>query len=346
MANKNTNLLIIPLFKKYISETETGKRLQKNGKMVAKSTIENYKALLYNLIKFQEASQQEIIINIDFRNTKRNFTKEKNYYSRLYKQFTDFLYAKNCKDNYVGMMIKMLRSFFIYLNQVKGYQTGTFYKDFYSRKEDLPIVVISHEQLQFLIRDNTFEESLPLHLQTVKDTFVFGCTIGLRYSDLTDLTWRNVQVIKGNTYIVTKSKKTSTDTRIKLPDYAIKILNKCRKNKKYIFKPLSLNQFNKNSRSIVEIAGWDFEVGKVRSRRGKNIELKKKDKAFRFCDLISSHTMRKTSITTLLILGMPEPLVRKISGHASNSKEFYKYVKYSESFMDNETDKAFAKLVE
>jgi integrase len=62
--------------------------------------------------------------------------------------------------------------------------------------------------------------------------------------------------------------------------------------------------------------------------------------------MISSHTMRKTAITTLLNLGMPETLVRKISGHASNSMEFYRYVKYSDSFMDNETDKIFAILAD
>ncbi len=55
--------------------------------------------------------------------------------------------------------------------------------------------------------------------------------------------------------------------------------------------------------------------------------------------------MRRTAITTLLVLGMPEPLVRKISGHTANSKEFYKYVKYSESFLDEETDKAFDRLL-
>jgi len=55
--------------------------------------------------------------------------------------------------------------------------------------------------------------------------------------------------------------------------------------------------------------------------------------------------MRRTAITTLLILGMPEPLVRKISGHAANRKEFYKYVKYSESFLDGETDRVFSKLL-
>ena len=54
--------------------------------------------------------------------------------------------------------------------------------------------------------------------------------------------------------------------------------------------------------------------------------------------------MRRTAITTLLAMGMTETAVRKISGHAANSKEFYKYVELSQKFMNSETRKAFEKL--
>jgi intergrase/recombinase len=54
--------------------------------------------------------------------------------------------------------------------------------------------------------------------------------------------------------------------------------------------------------------------------------------------------MRRTAITNMLCLGMPEHLVRKISGHAANSKEFYRYVQLSQSFIDNETDQFFERV--
>ncbi|MBK6987035.1 MAG: hypothetical protein IPH33_01655 [Bacteroidetes bacterium] len=54
--------------------------------------------------------------------------------------------------------------------------------------------------------------------------------------------------------------------------------------------------------------------------------------------------MRRTAITTLLNLGMPEHMVRKISGHATGSKEFFRYVQYSQSFLDQETDKVHLRL--
>lgn len=43
---------------------------------------------------------------------------------------------------------------------------------------------------------------------------------------------------------------------------------------------------------------------------------------------------------------MPEQTVRKISGHAANSTEFYKYIAYNQTYLDAETDKVFNKLSE
>jgi hypothetical protein len=54
--------------------------------------------------------------------------------------------------------------------------------------------------------------------------------------------------------------------------------------------------------------------------------------------------MRRTAITTMLRLGMNEQAVRRISGHAAGSKEFYRYVAYSQTFLDTETDRIFDRL--
>jgi integrase len=191
-----------------------------------------------------------------------------------------------------------------------------------------------------------FDNSLPEHLKTTKAIFVLGCTIGLRFSDLMNLKPKNLETVNGNVYIVNQSIKTNTYTRIKLPEYAVEIVQLYKKQQRTLLPVISLNQFNKNLKQIGELAGWTHTVGKERSKRGIKKELKTSDgKSYRFCDLLSSHVMRRTAITTLLIHGMPEPLVRKISGHAPGSKEFYKYVQYSETFLDNETDKVFSQLL-
>ncbi len=346
MATTNDYLSIKPLFQKFISESEKGKRLQKNGSLLSQSSISNYKAVLLNITRFIEYSKKDWLFNVKYKHSKSNFEKEKRHYKNFYIKFTEFLYSKGCLDNYVGMQIKIIRTFFLYLINSKGYEMGMFYRDFYARKEEIPIIVISQEQLSFLISDKEFEAKLPETLKVVKDIFVVGCSIGLRYSDLIALRPLNLEKTNSNVYIINKSQKTDTYTRIKIPDYVLQILNKYKNRQKTLLPKLSLDNFNQKAKNMAEIAGWTYEVGKVRRTRGVKKEQKNiQGKEYRFCDMISSHVMRRTAITTMLILGMPESLVRKVSGHTASSKEFYKYVKYSESFMDDETDRIFEKLV-
>ncbi len=146
-----------------------------------------------------------------------------------------------------------------------------------------------------------------------------------------------------------RSIKTSTDTRIKLPDYALQIIATYKGNKT-LLPQLSNNRLNLILKELCLKAGWTYEVGKKREQKGvpKEINISKKSgnksRVYRFCDLITTHTMRRTAITTLLTLGMPEIMVRNISGHSSNSKEFYKYVSYAQQFIDMEIDKVHLAL--
>ena len=76
------------------------------------------------------------------------------------------------------------------------------------------------------------------------------------------------------------------------------------------------------------------------------MELKNKHgKGFRFCDHITAHTMRRTAITTLLLLGVEENMVRTISGHSPGSKEFYKYVALVQNYLNQQVIYAHDKLL-
>ena len=105
-------------------------------------------------------------IKIFSANNKRTFLAERNYWKKFYHEFTNFLYSKkNCFDNYVGAVIKVIRIFFNYVNKDLGIATGDFYKSFYVCKEEVPIITLLPEQLQFLINDKAFHESLSPSLQ-------------------------------------------------------------------------------------------------------------------------------------------------------------------------------------
>jgi integrase len=334
----------LPLFKKFIADSTSGKRLNKNGTRIKPQSVANYTYAYKLLEEFIALKKFELTIYEVKGNNKREHDTLKSYWKKFYKQFTNFLHNdKGCFDNYTGQTIKQIRTFINWLNNDQGIFTGPYHKSFYVRKEEVAIITLSVQQLQFLIYDEAFHQSLSAALQRSKDFFVFGCTVGLRFSDLSKLKKQNIETRDGTTYLKVRSQKTATDTMVKLPPHAIDILHKYKRLKTGLLPTISLFRFNANLKKIAEHAGWVQPVPKFRSVRGVGIQ-QKSTTPTRFCDCVSSHTMRRTSITTMLTSGMPEHVVRKISGHTNDSKAFFRYVNLAQTLMDVEIDKMHSRI--
>ena len=342
-------ILLIPAFEEFVHDTIAGKRLKPNGERIKSQSMRNYWCVLSHLKRFESETNRPIRIRPVQKLNKRLVNVERNYWKKFYRQFGDYLYRNDCFDNYVGNVFKILRTFFIYLNKEKLVITGDFFKSFYVRKENIQILTLEPAQLSFLISNKEFEEKLEHHLKRIKDVFVFGCTVGVRFSDLFNISVRDIEEVNQAHYLSIKTIKTGTPIKVKLPEYAMEIVGKYSKRKKpsaKIFNPISLNQFNMNLKRIMELAGWTNSIGKTRNKNGKIKEMKKDNKEeYRFCDLASSHLMRRTAVTTMLILGMPEAAVKKISGHSPNSSAFHRYVNYVQAYLDQEIDKVHEKLM-
>lgn len=336
------------LYGQFIKESTNGKRLQPNGKRISKGTLENYRNCLRVFRKFSEQKQFLLRLRPVHRLNKRELVIEKNYWKKFYRRLTSYLYD-DCGyyDNSAGQIIKNVRTFMGYLKKEKGIDAGEFYKFFYARKEAITIFPLMPEELNFLAYNKEFEMSLNKRMQELKDFFVFGCTVALRFSDLNALQKNKIRHINGDHYLAVRSIKTGIDTLIKLPDYAIAIVGKYGNLKKRLLPYFSMSRMNETVKLLAERAGFTQVVYITRNRRGKPVVQKRKDrKELRFCDVVSSHTMRRTAITTMLSLGVPEQIVRKISGHTPGSEEFYRYVSWSQTYLDKSTEEMFEKLKE
>lgn len=340
----------LTLFEKFIQDSKTGKRLQPNGKPVKKGTVDSYHYTFLLLRSFCNDKSFDLRIKPVRRLGNRELNSERNYWKRFYKKFTKYLYD-DCGyfDNYVGLTIKNVRTFFNYLNKELSLGVGEFHKLFYVRKEEIAIFPLMPEELHFLIHDKSFEDSLSKRMKEVKDFFVFGCTVALRFSDLVALKKSNIREANGQYYLSVRSEKTSTDSLIKLPAYAVAVLYRYKKLKKRLLPQFNIVNLNKFIKRLLEHAGFTQPVHVSRNKKGIAVTQKNENsglKMIRFCDAATTHTMRRTAITTMLSLGIPEQLVRKISGHSPNSKEFYRYVLWSQAYQDKETEKMFLKLDE
>lgn len=344
-ATKEIPLLL--LFERFISDSKKGRRLQPNGKKLSPGTIANYGYTKQLLEKFCSEKKFHLRVRRTKYLNRREAEVEKNYWKKFYKRFTDYMYEDlGCYDNYIGQNIKNIKAFFNYLNKELAMGTGDFHKLFYVRKEEIEIFPLMPEELNFLIYDQAFEDSLSARMKEVKDIFVFGCTVALRVSDLLALKRSSLRKVGGQHYLAVRSIKTATDTMVRLPDYAVEILGKYSKNRTRLLPLFNKVNLNGYIKLLLEQAGFIHEVSYKRERRGRPIAIARrgKGKPVRFCDVASTHTMRRTAITTMLCLGMPEQIVRKISGHAPGTKEFYRYVLWAQSYQDGETEKMFEKL--
>lgn len=339
----------LSLIDDFINDSYAGRRTKKNGARLKESSIRNYFTLKKYLVEYTQQNTFQLKIYIVNNLSQREKEEAKRYYKKFYASFTDFLYDnKKVFDNYVGFLMKMLRSLFNYFEEERNISVGTFHKSFFIPKEEIPIVALDAKQLNYMIYDKGFTEKVRKNnLEEIKDVFVFGCTVALRVSDLSALSRENL-IIKGNKYYIQiKSQKTKIFTSIQLPDYAVEIINKYYGKQDRLLPILNTNWVNKNLKRLSVLIPDDFEMIKTRERRGEQVIIYKdpiNKIHYKLSDHISSHTMRRTAITTMLSLGMPEHIVRKISGHAANSTEFYKYVRLSQSVIDEQTDMVFKRL--
>jgi integrase len=346
---KTLALSVVVEFANFISYSKTGKRLPPSGKRISKGTITGYIYALKLLQEYELAKKEKLRILLLHKASQNLLKKEKKYWHVFFTQFTNFLYRdKKYYDRYVLTVIKIVKTFFNYIQNEKGLVIGNFHKSFRIPLIQFTPVVLSPEQLHFLITDKGFENSLPPSLKRVKDILVIGCTVGLRVSDLMALKKANIVVVNNHMFLRVHTQKTGIEVQVPIPDYAQEIIKRYdRKYGQYLLPRLQNTNINLHIKKLIQKAGWDYAVPKYRSLRGRMVEITGKSaNSLPFYAQVTSHTMRRTDITTLLILGVPENVVRKLSGHAPGSNEFYRYVVIAQDYLNQEIIKAQQKLME
>ena len=318
------------------------------GKKIRKGTISQYRCVYSLLKEFEETQETPLRIQLLNRSSLRVIQKEKNYWLRFYKKFSLFLYKqKGYFDQYAGSVFKVIRTFFHYLAVEKALPVGEFHKKFRVPPEKFTPAILTPQQLKFLIADKEFENSLSPWLQRAKDIFVFGSVVALRFRDLMQLKKSNIQYTPEGVFVALHTQKTGAEVKIPLPDFAVGIIYKYRRKAgRYILPRLSCVNLNIQIKHLMKKAGWDYNLPRIRHRQGEPVEIKNKSgEVCKFYDHITVHTMRRTAITTLLLMGVDETSVRRISGHAPGSKEFYRYVVLVQDYLSSKVKEAHIRLM-
>lgn len=230
-----------------------------------------------------------------------------------YFQFVDYcLDVKQYTRNNTGKHVKNLKAI---MNEAltEGVTTNTAHKSkkFKVMQDEVDNIYLNREELERL--EELDLAHLP-QLEAARDLFLLGCWTGLRISDFKRIQRKH---IRDGRFIAIRTQKTDDEVEIPLHPTAKAILEK------YDFKlPQMADQtLNQRIKEAGLMAGIDnsMDVTKVKGRI-ETIERVQK------CDLISSHTARRSFATNLYLMEVPSETIKKVTGHRTE-KSFLKYIK-------------------
>lgn len=309
----------------------------KPKKQDEKKFLKDYQGFIDYKVDLGTISAETIKTYYTTLNKLQSFQKEANYSlhyntinNEFYYKFLKYLRANNLYDNTVDKHIKNLKLFMYHSLSKEKHNNNTF-QTFKRTRTKTDFVVLEQDELRKL-----YYEYKPKNekYKEVRDTFILGCSTGLRFSDLTKLSTgsfvitrdANKEIIEdaSYSYIKVPVQKTSDYLLVPFNHFICEIIDEYNiENQDITFLKHNIQNFNNIIKSVCREAGIN---SLVKVARKKNKELIPVEKAK--CDFVSSHTMRRTFIS--LLSNMTEITnIQAVSGH-KDIRVLTDYIKRSE----------------
>ncbi|MEG1867267.1 MAG: phage integrase SAM-like domain-containing protein [Bacteroides sp.] len=290
----------------FIHECESGKRKKKGGTTnVSPGTVKSYKGFQAQFKEYQEKRFRVV----DFGDLTLDF----------YNDFRLFLTDKEYSPNTIARMIKICKTFCYAAEQLKLMDAGNVRTGFDVIYKDVDNVYLTDERIQELYEHDL--SSRPAW-EKVKDVFVVGCLTGQRVSDYKRITAKMIVTLNdGNRYIKLKQEKTGSIVFIPLDSRVDAIINKYGGELPKVYG----QKVNDHIKEIGEALGWT-EIVELDEQRGAMEYTAKK----RFCDLLKTHTCRRSLATNMQKAGASLSSIMAITGHSSE-QQLKIYLKLDES---------------
>ena len=242
----------------------------------------------------------------------KEFREPLSFYDIDYQFYEDFCRwmddVKCYKTNMKGTQIKNLKAA---MNAAykEGRHNNTAYQNFRKPQEEVDGVYLTEDELDALY-------ALPLtgYKAKARDIFLVGCYTAMRWSDYSRLEEKDVT---DDTIFFTHKK---TGYRVSIPLHPIvkEILERYGGR----VPDISDQKLNTYIKRVCHDAGIIQPVTRVYMKGGRRIE-----EVLPKCDLVSSHTARRTAATNMYKSGVPAYNIMLITGHTSEAT-FRRYIKF------------------
>jgi site-specific recombinase XerD len=323
-ARKST-LSIQDYFDRFINEHKTG-----SGHSKKTRTVQKYNTFISQVKDF--ANKKKLRIDIETFDSK---------FLLSYKNY--LVNDRKLNDNTVAKYIKAAKTFIrFYINAglIRPFDVNVVK----STEKEGEIYIINLKQLVQLQNYKLATK----RLDQCRDVFCFQCWTGQRYSDIQSINRKDIRVNeKGERIWDFFTVKTGENIKVPITEYAEFILKKYQnedqplpavsnQKQNVYLKELGklVSSDNKNQKKII---GFESDVKVVEYHNGA-----RKESHVPFHEVLSTHVARKSYITNSLMIGVPERVVKEVSGHKSE-KDFRRYVKLANSYKEEIIQKSFSK---
>ena len=300
----------------FIEQIQSGARQTEAGNNYAKSTIKSIKQAMTQWRMFEESEGR----TFDFDDIDMD----------LYYRYTGYLKNKGYAINSVGKCVKELKAI-LYTAETEGHHHNNKWKDkkFKGTRIEVDSIFLTREDLDKIMA--VPDEKLGPGHKIARDIFMVGVWTAQRVSDYNNISKDAIQTYvqrtivdvpdpenpgktkpeiqeREITYIDIRQQKTGARVSVPVSTECKAILEKY----DYQLPHLEDQVINRYIKDIGEKAGLT-EYVEIETTKGGD---KKKEK-FRKCDLIHTHTARRTGATLMYLSGMDIYDIIKITGHTS-----------------------------
>jgi integrase len=307
--NQNDHASKEEIFFKLIDRFISGE-IKNRGKDKSQNTLDNYHSVRQHLLAFQETQEYK-----------------KKYSSKITfdKVTLDFFYSyvaflktlKNQKgepisQNTIAKDIRLLKVFMGEAVDLKLTNNLEFKHDKFNIAEvATDAVYLSEREIEKLYNYDLSDKN---KLEPVRDLFVFGCCVGLRFSDYSKIQKENIVKIDDDLFIKLITEKTDELVIIPCSPLVLQIFKRYEGNENRLPKSISNQKFNDYIKEACQLAELN-ETGRLSTDLSKPLY-----------DCITSHTARRSFATNLYLDGYPVIEIMKITGHKTE-KAFMKYIR-------------------
>lgn len=203
-------------------------------------------------------------------------------------------------------------------------------------------VFLDPEDIKSIFTNYRIRERLKDRNKFYFDFSLIALTTALRRKDILSLKPTDFRKVAGKFFVTNKNNKTSTDTLAQVPEFVYNIVqdnvqktgNVLGVYEDKFVDCISVSLPHAFNQPEFPSLQRDYTINII-NPDGKT----QRQKTKKLYQLITPHVLRRSAITTMLVSGVDEGTVKKMSGHVRDSEAFNVYVGHVQSHFENEGNK-------